>query len=202
MSTAAIDTPSRIAFEEDGTAYDPDTGEVIAPDDPRVLATLDARPPFTIETRDEAELALQRRLRIEGAIAALEMERRTLVANIEKEINLHRRRLAWWESRCRAALVEFARSMLGKGRTAQFHHGRVAFRTAKGKSHIVDMEAAVTFVRDWAPSEIKEEVGFKAIEKAIKVAEEASGDEYGPLPFLVTGGSHESVTITSLESGE
>lgn len=186
-----------IAYLDDGTPYDPETGEILE----RTEETSAAIVPFKIDTDDGADWALEKRASVEGEILALESERDRINRNIDRLVLMRRRRLDWWNFRFENELVSYARRKLAtiKGKTVLFIHGKVSFRSSKGSRSIIDQSAADAFVQRWAPSRIKVKVlpvNLTDIEAAAKAANEATeSNEYDRLPFVVGTGPQEKATI-------
>ena len=183
MSTTSLITERRTAVDADGWLYDADTGEVLGR--PDVLAG------FAVDCAQAADAALEIRACIEARLAALRMRKAALVANIESMEAEQRRRLAWWDWRFGAGLVEFARSLLGRGKTAKFVHGSVSFRATKGANRIIDMESAVAWMRDVDPERVR-------VVESVLVSDVLATRRKGDLlPWLESTGPGESVTIST-----
>lgn len=187
----------RTAVDSEGFRYDVDSGEVLG-----FEGVTDA---FVIDDREKAEWALRVRSEVEGQIAGVDARRRALLEGLDRQRAALVRRLSWWEWRFGGQLVAFARTLLGgKGRTVQFDWGKVSFRRTPGASEIVDMAAAVAYVEQWAPGEVRvvKSVGVKAVEAARRAAEAATGEAEGPLPFVAATGPGEAVAVaTGVELG-
>lgn len=193
-----------LEWMEDGTPFNPETGEIYDPTDQAVIDyTLahndaDTIKAFRVDSVESAEWALQKRGDVEAEIVALEAQREAITRNINNLINQRRRRLAWWDWRFLDDLVTFARSQLKKTKTAQFVHGKVSFRSSKGSRAILFDDQALAFVRRWAPDKIKvvESVNLTAIDAAIKAANEATeSTDYDAPPFVASTGPKETVTV-------
>jgi hypothetical protein len=177
------------AVDSDGWIYDVATGEVVG------LAT--AADDFRIDSPEAAEWALEVRSRIEGEIAGIDARIAAVTEQLQRLRKAKMRRLSWWEWKFGDQLVGFARTQLnGKSRTWRCTWGSVAFRSVKGSRKIVDMAAAVGFVRSFAPEEVRvaESVTLAGVDKAVAAAEAATG-EREELEFLVTMPGGENVAI-------
>lgn len=200
MSTSAEtieDDDGRIAWDDEGCPYLDATGEYLAPDDPRLESSGPRPLAPRIETREDAERALEGLAAINADLVAISERRNAYLANLNRQIGKQERRIKWWEYRNRAGVIEVAKSMLGAGRTADFDHGRVRFRTTRGTRTILDMAAAVAYVRDWAPDRVKveESVTLKAIEAARESEAFSTGESPPAPPFVAESGPGESVKI-------
>ncbi|MEK9735789.1 MAG: hypothetical protein VW239_00535 [Candidatus Nanopelagicales bacterium] len=183
MSTTSLITERRTAVDADGWLYDVDSGEV--------LGIPDLPDEFAVDCVQAADAALEIRARLEARLAALRMRKAALIANIESLEADQRRRLAWWDWRFGHGLVEFARSMLGRGKTAKFVHGSVSFRATKGTNRIIDMESAVAWMRDVDPERVR------VVESVLVSDVLATRREGDVLPWLESTGPGESVTIST-----
>ena len=183
MSTSSLITERTTAVDADGWLYDVDTGEVLGiPDLPE---------DFALDCNQAADAALEIRARIEARLAALRMRKKALIENIERLEADQRRRLSWWEWQFSHGLVEFARTMLGRGKTAKFFHGSVSFRATRGTNKIIDMDRAVTWMRDVDPERIH------VVESVLVSDVLATRREGDVLPWLESTGPGESVTIST-----
>ena len=198
----AADAPPGLKIEilDDGTPIDAESGEVLDPASPEVIAAVAALPVerFAVDSEDAAEWVLEKRAEVESEVAALTQRRDAILANFDAMLAQRRRRLQWWEFRFASDLVGFARRTLGKGKTRQFAHGKVSFRATPGSTAILDDAAALAFVRAWRPDLIKvvESVNVTAVKAAIAAANAAvEGDDYSDPPWLKTSGPGESVKI-------
>lgn len=194
------DVAPGILWDEDGCAFDGQTGELLSPD--AVLALAGEMPPeaaiaFAVVDRDSAEWALARRAEIEGRLLALEARKKALVANFDRQIRAAERRLAWWDFRFFADVVGVARSLLkGRSKTAAFDHGKVSFRACPARYEINDDAAALEWARVYAPRAIKVKEWVTAKDVVAARAElEAEAGERVPLAFLVEHEARESLTI-------
>lgn len=191
LLTVPIPETRNTAVDPEGWVYDVDTGEVIGKD------MVDDR--FKVDTPEAADWALEVRSRIEGNILAIDERKRAVCRQLDAMRNDQIRRLSWWEWRFGSDLIGFARTLLkGKSRSVKFTWGSVSFRTTQGTTEILDMPAAVAFVRAWEPELVKvvETVGLKAIEAARRQAVDATGEDES-LPFVRSTGQQESVSIST-----
>lgn len=187
MST--IETERATAVDPDGWEYDVETGEV--------LGRADVADAFAIDSPERADWALELRSKIEGDLAGVNARLKAVTAQLQALRRQHERRLAWWDWRFSQGLVAFARSVLaGRSRTVRFGWGSVSFRQTKGHSEIIDMAAAVEFVRAWWPETVRrvETVGVNTVLALAEKVRESTGEDER-LPFLVTSGPGENVTI-------
>ena len=141
------------SVDEDGCVFNPETGEVYSLDDAAGLeVTGDLQSlanPYAVDTRADAENALERRAILESQIAALKLRLAALTEGITAQIRQKERRLAWWDYRWSFNLINFARRQLsGKSKTAQFDHGKVSFKDVPATVEIVDEQAAIDWISD------------------------------------------------------
>jgi hypothetical protein len=187
--------PRVTAVDSEGFIYDVETGEVLGHE----TVSEDPVKPFEVDSVEAAEWVLEKRSRIEANILAVEARINALVASLERQRGHFIRQLAWWEYRFQPTLVRLARSLLkGKSRTVNFDHGKVAFRTSKGTNTIIDDQAALAYVRMWCPEKVhvKEWVNVADVLAARQLAAEvAEEDPSQSLPFLVSSGPSENVTV-------
>jgi phage host-nuclease inhibitor protein Gam len=189
-------TPERpTAVDSDGWVYDTISGEV--------LGHAGAPERFVIASEDDADWALQRRSEVEAEVAKIDAQIRAVTANLQAKRAAALRRLSYWEWRFAPTLIEFARSRLtGKSRTWQGTWGRVSFRRTPGSNAIIDDEAAVAFVREWAPDRVKvvRSVTLKDVLAVKGQAEAVTGEEVS-LPFVVSSPPGEAVDVrTGIET--
>lgn len=185
MSTSSLITERRTAVDADGWLYDVDSGEV--------LGLPDLADGYAVDCVQAADAALEIRSRLEARLASLRLRKAALIANIEGLEAEQRRRLAWWDWRFAAGLIAFARSRLGKGRSAKFFHGAVTFRATKGTNKITDMDAAVAWMRARDPEcvQVVETVMVSDVLAAL-----ARNGESRPA-WLQSSGPGESITIST-----
>lgn len=185
-----------VEFLDDGTPYNPETGEVYETSKPGIQARV-VWP--TISTREEADEALEKRAKIEADMAALVARRKALCANIDAQLKALTERLNWWDVRYWSGVVAIARTLLkGKSKTAVLDFGKVSFKVGKPSSTIIDMDQAIKFVEDWQPDLVKvtKSVTLTVVNAALAKAREACGlEEFDRLPFVVTSDPGETVTI-------
>ena len=199
--TTTLDQCRTIAIDDDGTPFDQTTGEILDPADPEVRALVVGQDACQLAARittpEEAERALERLARIDANILALRAGLDAITRNVNARIGAEQRRRDWWEFRYRPDVIEVARSMLGRTKTALFTFGRVSFRKSAGTSSIKDMDAAVAYVRQWDPAKVRvvESVTVTAIKEAMQAEAEALDEPAAPPPCLEFSGPRESVTI-------
>ena len=180
------------AVDSDGFLYDVDTGEVLG------RADLDDR--FEIRDDDAAEWVLELRSKLEGDVIAIDARLKALGEMLRTLRAEKMRRLSWWDYRFSSRLTGYARTKLkGKGRTAVFAWGKVAFRASKGTNTIINMERAVAWMRTWAPERVKvvESVSVKDALASLELAKDATGEAPEVADWLVSSGPQESVTVTT-----
>jgi hypothetical protein len=188
----------RLATTADGFVYDTETGEVIG---------FEGQCPtgekfsdwFRIKGVEEADWVLQLRSGIEGEIAGIEAQLEAVTKMLQARKAAAMRKLSWWEFRFAPSLIAFARSCLrGKSRTAQFSWGRVSFHKTGGNNKIIDMKAAVEWMRFITPDVIRtvETVRVTDVLHTRKRLEDETG-EIEILPFLVSSEPSENVTIST-----
>jgi hypothetical protein len=211
-----------VQVDDEGALFNPSTGELYDLDpEGRIFleghgwtAVADIRPdsadpeqagdpitPFIIEDRGSAEWALGRRAEIEAEAVALQARRDAFLKGIDAQLSALRRKLSWWDFRYESGVIGFARTMLkGKSRTAQLDNGKVSFRTVPGSPQIVDDDAAIEWMKRWAPEKVKVKVWVNATDvvSVRKAADlEFENDRPTVLPFLVISEARESVRITT-----
>jgi hypothetical protein len=184
-----------VDVDSDGWLFDVVTGEIVG------RVELDER--FKVETIEAAEWALELRSRIEGDVAGIDERIRAVTAQLRLLRGERLRRLSWWDWRIAPGLILFARELLRgkKTRTARFGWGQVSFRSTKGNHAILDMEAAVAYVRSWAPGRVKvrteESVGIRDVLEVRDMVTRMTGDEPEHLPWLAASGPAENVVIST-----
>lgn len=202
-------TTLKIAYLEDGTPYEVETGEILDPQNPDVQLAMDANPPpqaiadrFEVQDEDGAEWVLERLSEIDATLAALEARKAAVVRQMEAIIKEARRRRDWWHVRFAGSLIDFARSTLGKTQTRRFTHGTISFRKAKGRREILLPDEAAAFVERWRPSLIRRAVlpvRLSDIDAAIETAVLETEDEgYRRPAFLLIEGEK---TNTKIDTG-
>ncbi len=182
------------AVDGEGWIYDTETGEV--------LGRQDAPAAFAVESVEAAEWVLEIRSQIEGEIHGVDARIRALTEQLGRLRAEKVRRLSWWEWKFGPSLAVFARGLLrGKERTARFAWGKVAFRSTRGTTQILDMEAAVAWMRVWAPERVQvktvETVKVMDVLRTIAEAARATGEEPEMPGWLASSGPEESVTIST-----
>lgn len=191
-STEIVPAERETAVDPDGWIYDTSTGEVIGRED------LPAK--FEVDDIDKAEWSLELRSKLEGDIAAIDIRLAAVREQLQAIRREKLRRLSWWDWKFGDSLKAFARSQLGKkSKTAQFAWGKVSFRTTAGNNEIMDMEAAVEWMKVWKPAKVKvtEKVGVKDVLATIQEVAEISGEKPEKPPWLISSDSHENVTIST-----
>lgn len=179
------------AVTSDGYVYDVETGEV--------LGLTKVPEVFQVADHDSANFVLKIRSKIEGGLSAIDARAKAAAVNFAALRAVQVRRLTWWDRRFGADLIRFAKGALtGKGRTVQFDWGKVSFRRTAPSRTIVDMDAAVAFVQEFAPKQVRtvRSVILSGIDAALLAAAE-EGCELLDLPFLTTGDAGDKATITT-----
>jgi hypothetical protein len=205
------------SVDDDGCVFDLATGELL---DQKAIDLLRALPsesdnaiplhaieelesavaPLTIESRDDAEYALEKLSRIEGRLLGLKARRDALMKNLDAQIRHEQRKLSWWDWRFGSAVKGFARTLLsGKDRTVRFNFGSVSFRKVNGTPEIIDESGAVEWCKKWNPAVVKVKESVTAT-NAAKTLEQVRRDLEDPsysVPFLVFSQDSESVNIST-----
>jgi hypothetical protein len=185
--------------DSDGFIYRIDNGEIIGRngDDEKPISEL-----WSVDSDEAAEWVLEQRAMIESRILAINARKRAMIENLDALANKEMRRLSWLEWRFAPSLIAYARKKLrGKERTAIFQAGRVSFRKTGGNIVIIDMKAAVEWMRNWTPDKIKskEWVNVGDLLKAKKEVDQwnETEDMHEALPFLISSEPSENVTIST-----
>jgi hypothetical protein len=186
------DISRRTDVDTDGWVFDLETGEV--------LGLIDADERFEVDSVERAEWVLEIRSKIEGELVALDVREAALLRQLRTLRAARLRRLAWWDYRFAPSLIAFARSLLaGKERTAQFAWGRVSFRSTRGTTRILDMDAAIDWMKAWNPAKVK--IRESVTVKDVLATRRAVAEEYGETPehlgFLASSGPGENVTVST-----
>lgn len=193
-ATQEPSAPEETAVDGEGYIYLVDGGEVIGH-----IRDRDAKVPFQVQDDDGANWVLELRAKTEAEILRIDALTEALISNLRALRAAQERRLAFWDFRFRSSLVRYAKAILTgqRTKTAKFVWGRVSLRSSKGSTQIINDEAALAFVKLWAPGEVKivETVGVTAIQKALAAAQAACPGEEIPLPFVVQSGETENVDI-------
>jgi hypothetical protein len=182
----------RTDVDSDGWIYDIISGEVIG--------RIDADERFEVDSVERAEWVLSLRSQLEGELVALDVREAALLRQLRTLRAARLRRLAWWDYRFSPSLITFARSLLaGKERTAQFSWGRVAFRSTRGTTRILDMDQAVCWMKLWKPKKVrvKESVTVKDVLETCEAVAENYGERPEHLGFLASTGPEENVTVST-----
>jgi phage host-nuclease inhibitor protein Gam len=198
MSQELATNERRLATTADGFLYDTETGEVLSYEGPSPSGT-PVTDSFQINSVEAADWALQLRSGIEGEIAGIEAQLEAVTKMLQARKSAAMRKLSWWEFRFASSLITFARSCLtGKSRTAQFSWGRVSFRRTGGNNEIIDMKAAVEWMR-WANSDLIRTVETVRVSDVLathrRIFQETGEPE--PLRFIVSSEPSENVTIST-----
>jgi hypothetical protein len=198
--------------ETDGFLYDAD-GEILELDSEGNVFSADGRKlghisevdrtdrhapaRFQVTNRDEAEWALARRSDIEASMVALRARQDAHFRHLQSQIDEQARKLRWWEYRFESGVIGVARRLLkGKGKTAQFDNGRIAFRTVPPSTQIIDESAAIAWAEKWCPAIVKRKAWVTATDiKKAKAEVEADTEAPQVLPFLATSEPRESISI-------
>lgn len=203
----------KIAYLDDGTPFDDQTGEILDPSSPAVILAMEASPPpaavsirFEVTDDDGAEWALEKLQDIDGELAYLEAKKAAVVANIDALIRVRERRRQWWFLRFAGSMAEHAKRRLAetraKGKTYQLQNGKVSFRESAGRREILLADEAAAFVDRWRPDLIRRTVlpvRLSDIDAAIKAAVEETDDPVYLRPsFLLVEGKK---TSTKIETG-
>lgn len=185
--------PRETAIDADGWIYDVNSGEV--------LGHRDCPERFEVDSADAAEWVLELRSKLEADILAIDLRIQAVLEMLRAMKAERTRRLSWWDWRFSTSLIEFARKALEgtKARTAKFGWGQVRFRKTAGNHLIVDMPAAVAWMKTWAPQRVKvvESVTVKDVLAAMEVEARATGEPAERPSWLASSGERESVTITT-----
>lgn len=183
----------RTEVDPDGWVLDVDSGEV--------LGRGDVDEAFVIDSADKAEWALELRGRIEADIAAVDLRIEAVTKQLKRLRSEHVRRLSWWTWRFEPSLVSFARRLLRarKGKTLRLGWGSVSFRKVAPSHEILDMEAAVAWVKAWAPERVKsrEWVGRKDVGLVLGAVRRIAGEEPERPSWLRVTDEAERVTIST-----
>jgi hypothetical protein len=182
----------RTDVDSDGWIYDIISGEVIG--------RIDADERFEVDSVERAEWVLSLRSQLEGELVALDVREAALLRQLRTLRAARLRRLAWWDYRFAPSLIAFARSLLaGKGRTAQFAWGRVSFRSTRGTTRILDMDAATAWMKVWKSEKVR--VKESVTVKDVLATRRAVAEEYGETPehlgFLASSGPGEVVKVST-----
>lgn len=152
--------PAASVVEIDGYLCDEETGEILG------LAT--PTPEFAVTDRASAEWVLDRILRAEADLAAVDhspavIHARAVIENADSIRAERRRRVDWLRRRFGAELGEFARRQLagGKSRTWKSPVGAISLRTVRGGLRVVDAEAALRVARVAYPHAVKRTEEFR-----------------------------------------
>ena len=146
-----------LAWLDDGTPWNPNTGEVYTQAD---LDALGVQAPKLalpcVDDRDSLNWALDRRQAIEASRDAIKRRKLIVIQNMDKQIRDKDSHLSWWSRNFSAQVYAFARTLLtGKKKSVTVDFGTVAFRETKGTNKIKDMDAAVAWMRVHRPDLIK-----------------------------------------------
>jgi hypothetical protein len=138
-------------ISEDGFVYDPETGEI--------LGHTEFQEPGIDSIR--AISLLEMRLKVEAQLKVIDLQEKTVLANIERMRRRHLNTLQWLESQDEA-LAEFARGQMPKGsKTWTTPYGSVSLRIVKGGLKVADSEQAANTASLFFPHAFKETKTFQ-----------------------------------------
>jgi hypothetical protein len=187
------------ATDSDGFIYRIDNGEIVGRngDDEKPISEV-----WSVDSDEAAEWVLEQRAMIESRILAINARKKAMMENLDALASKEMRRLSWLEWRFAPSLIAYARKKLrGKERTAIFQAGRVSFRKTGGNNEIIDMKAAVEWMKEFMPEKIKvkETVNITDLLEAKRQSDKWDEEEgiTHPTPFLVSSEPSENVTITT-----
>lgn len=192
--------PAEPSYEViDGYVVDGNTGEVLG------LAASDTPLSFAVRDRASADWVLAKLADCQAQVLAINARERMLLANLDRQRKAQLARLDWLHRRFDAELEAFARAELeGKRtKTLTLDHGRIAFRTARGRNVITDMARAVAWMRAEGYAgkvKVQEKVDVMDVLTAITTRTFDEGVEPDTSAFLVLGeGAGEKLAITTIE---
>ncbi len=132
----------------DGYIYDTQTGEIVG--------RADVPEKYEVRSIDDAEFVLRLRSEIEGEVSMWDIRTKALLEQLRAGRAQAIRKLSWWDWKFGLSLVHYARSILSrKSKTARFAWGSVSFRKTNGTHQILDMDAAVVWMKTFDPSKVK-----------------------------------------------
>jgi hypothetical protein len=122
------------------------------------------KPEFHVTDRPSAEWVLERMQRHEAILASVELRRKALNENLDREAKREQNALTFLDKRFRAELQEFATAEIGKQKDK-------TYLTAFGALSLTDYDGgAITILNEagafvWAKKAIPEAVSEKTVEK-------------------------------------
>lgn len=127
----------------DGLWTDPETGEVLA---------LERKPDFQVTDDESAEWVLERILNAEAEKARLEMKKRAIVENLDRQIAAAQRRIDGLHYRFDSDLEHYAMTALDgqSTKTLKLAYGTLSFRNVKGGLRLAEGADAKRLALDWA----------------------------------------------------
>lgn len=175
MTVAAMISPL-FSQEEDGTFVNNQTGEVLSPEQAAALETDGdkATTLYRIESRDDAEQALEKRSILEAELLAIEARKKAAIANFDTQITQLKNRIQSWEWHYKNPLIDYARDQRrGKLKSVTFDNGTVAWRDSAQSIEIIDDAAAAAWVALYAPErvDVKRSVKLKELKTTLEEAE-------------------------------
>jgi hypothetical protein len=157
---------------------------------------------FEIASEGAADWVLKLFMEEEARLEAIAAKRAAILANLDGQEVGPRNRLRYLGYRFHNDLAEWARKELaakggkgGRGKTVKLDHGSIAFRKSDGSCEITSHDAALSFVSEWAPSQVKRSVGIMAVKAAIVEAEDQLGEAPDVSEFFRSAEPRESVVI-------
>jgi len=139
----------------DGVIYDSATGEYVG----HVDTGLAKR--FEIDSEDAANWVLQKMLKAESAITAINqtpevIAARTIIANAESMAKDHQKRLDGLHARFDDELAQWTRKQLdGKSKTWKSIYGSVSFRSVGESVKVRDEHKAIAWAKTFAKDAVK-----------------------------------------------
>ena len=138
-------------ISEDGFVYDPETGEI--------LGHTEFQEPGIDVLR--AIWLMEKRLNVESELRKIDLQEKTVIANVTRMRRRHLNTLQWLESQDEA-LAEFARGQMPKGsKTWTTPYGSVSLRIVKGGLKVADSELAANTAELFFPHAFKETKTFQ-----------------------------------------
>ncbi len=129
----------------DGYRIDTDTGEILG------LAEHD--PAFHVTDRTSAEWVLEKLGRAAADLAALEVRRAAILANLDAQASQFNRRTDWLTARFGAELQDYATLMLigAKRKSLQLDFGKLGFRKTNGSVKVFHAPSAIAWLQTHCP---------------------------------------------------
>jgi phage host-nuclease inhibitor protein Gam len=157
--TQATDTTTpAIEWMEDGTPFNPETGEVYSIEELQALGAMPTAQILpSITSRTVAEEVLEIRQKIESKIDGIQKRKAIVIANFDKQIKQQQTRLNWWDFRFKDQLIELTKQLLGGGKKKNYTYdfGTVSSRTSNGTNTITDMNLAVEYMKRIDKTKVK-----------------------------------------------